>query len=202
MIHAAAILEDLRVPPGNRLEALKGNRKGRRGNAVWRVIPGRCEASDPESRAMRYGWVCRSGFRIAPDRRVGMTIAFFAHGSRRGASHRSRHEDCIADSDFKQHALGACAIRGKKRAWRLRHSRKKTRLAPAPFAQERSCSRAIAPSSPKRPPRKERAAGTPEDFRPPRPSARVRESADDGQSPRKPEHLRRPARDGFPACFA
>lgn len=28
MIHNAARLEDLRVPPGNRLEALKGNRKG------------------------------------------------------------------------------------------------------------------------------------------------------------------------------
>jgi proteic killer suppression protein len=27
-LHAAAKLDDLRVPPGNRLEALKGNRKG------------------------------------------------------------------------------------------------------------------------------------------------------------------------------
>lgn len=28
MIHAAAMLNDLRVPPGNRLEALAGDRKG------------------------------------------------------------------------------------------------------------------------------------------------------------------------------
>jgi proteic killer suppression protein len=28
MIHAAALLTDLRVPPGNRLEALSGHRKG------------------------------------------------------------------------------------------------------------------------------------------------------------------------------
>jgi len=28
MLHRAVILQDLRVPPGNRLEALKGNRKG------------------------------------------------------------------------------------------------------------------------------------------------------------------------------
>jgi toxin HigB-1 len=28
MLHAAAFLEDLQIPPGNRLEALKGNRKG------------------------------------------------------------------------------------------------------------------------------------------------------------------------------
>lgn len=28
MIHAAALLTDLRVPPGNRLEALSGDRKG------------------------------------------------------------------------------------------------------------------------------------------------------------------------------
>ena len=40
MIHAAAKLEDLRVPPGNRLEALKGDRKGQhsiRVNQQWRV---------------------------------------------------------------------------------------------------------------------------------------------------------------------
>jgi proteic killer suppression protein len=29
MVNAAAKLEDLRVPPGNRLEALKGDQKGR-----------------------------------------------------------------------------------------------------------------------------------------------------------------------------
>jgi proteic killer suppression protein len=40
LINAAAKLEDLRVPPGNRLEALKGDRKGRhsiRVNQKWRV---------------------------------------------------------------------------------------------------------------------------------------------------------------------
>ena len=40
MLNAAAQLEDLRVPPGNRLEALKGDRKGRhsiRVNQQWRV---------------------------------------------------------------------------------------------------------------------------------------------------------------------
>jgi len=36
----SAVLEDLRVPPGNQLEALKGNRKGQhsiRVNDQWRV---------------------------------------------------------------------------------------------------------------------------------------------------------------------
>ena len=36
----SSVLEDLRVPPGNRLEALKGNRKGQHGirvNDQWRV---------------------------------------------------------------------------------------------------------------------------------------------------------------------
>ena len=40
MLNAAAKLADLRVPPGNRLEALKGNRKGQhsiRVNQQWRV---------------------------------------------------------------------------------------------------------------------------------------------------------------------
>ena len=40
MLHRAVIVEDLRVPPGNRLEALQGNRKGQhsiRINAQWRV---------------------------------------------------------------------------------------------------------------------------------------------------------------------
>ncbi len=40
MVNAAAKLEDLRVPPGNRLEALKGGRKGQhsiRVNQQWRV---------------------------------------------------------------------------------------------------------------------------------------------------------------------
>lgn len=36
----SSVLEDLRIPPGNRLEALKGNRKGQhsiRINDQWRV---------------------------------------------------------------------------------------------------------------------------------------------------------------------
>ena len=39
-LHWSAILEDLRVPPGNQLEPLKGNRKGQhsiRINDQWRV---------------------------------------------------------------------------------------------------------------------------------------------------------------------
>ncbi len=40
MLDAAARIEDLRVPPGNRLEALSGDRKGQhsiRVNDQWRV---------------------------------------------------------------------------------------------------------------------------------------------------------------------
>ncbi len=40
MMDAAARLEDLRIPPGNRLEALRGNRAGQysiRINQQWRV---------------------------------------------------------------------------------------------------------------------------------------------------------------------
>ena len=40
MLHSAAILNDLRVPPSNHLEALKGKRKGQhsiRINAQWRI---------------------------------------------------------------------------------------------------------------------------------------------------------------------
>jgi proteic killer suppression protein len=40
LIHAAAVLNDLRVPPGNRLEALAGDRKGQhsiRMNDQYRV---------------------------------------------------------------------------------------------------------------------------------------------------------------------
>lgn len=39
-LHRARILQDLRVPPGNRLEALKGNRQGQysiRINERWRI---------------------------------------------------------------------------------------------------------------------------------------------------------------------
>ena len=39
-LHAAKRLEDLRVPPGNRLEALRGNRTGQhsiRINDQWRI---------------------------------------------------------------------------------------------------------------------------------------------------------------------
>ena len=40
MLDAAVSLEDLRIPPGNRLEALSGNRRGQhsiRVNRQWRV---------------------------------------------------------------------------------------------------------------------------------------------------------------------
>ncbi|RJX30289.1 MAG: excinuclease ABC subunit A [Oxalobacter sp.] len=40
MIHAATVLDSLKIPPGNRLEALTGNRKGQhsiRINDQWRV---------------------------------------------------------------------------------------------------------------------------------------------------------------------
>ena len=40
MLHAAAVLLDLRIPPGNRLEALTGDRAGQhsiRINDQWRV---------------------------------------------------------------------------------------------------------------------------------------------------------------------
>jgi toxin HigB-1 len=40
MVDYATVLDDLRVPPGNRLEALKGDRKGQhsiRINDQWRV---------------------------------------------------------------------------------------------------------------------------------------------------------------------
>ncbi len=40
-LHDAAVLDDLKVPPGNRLEALKGNLKGFhsiRINNQWRLI--------------------------------------------------------------------------------------------------------------------------------------------------------------------
>ncbi|MGA6826248.1 type II toxin-antitoxin system RelE/ParE family toxin [Nitrospira sp. NS4] len=40
VLHRAKSLDDLRVPPGNRLEALRGNRKGQhciRINDQWRI---------------------------------------------------------------------------------------------------------------------------------------------------------------------
>lgn len=40
MLHHAVTLDDLRVPPGNRLEALKGDRRGQhsiRINDQWRI---------------------------------------------------------------------------------------------------------------------------------------------------------------------
>ena len=40
-LHDAAELKDLRVPPGNRLEALKGNYRGKhsiRINGQWRIV--------------------------------------------------------------------------------------------------------------------------------------------------------------------
>lgn len=50
-LHAAAKLEDLRVPPGNRLEALKGDRKGQhsiRVNQQWRVCFRWTESGPPD----------------------------------------------------------------------------------------------------------------------------------------------------------
>lgn len=41
MLNAAVNLSDLRIPPGNRLEALKGDRLGRhsiRVNDQWRIV--------------------------------------------------------------------------------------------------------------------------------------------------------------------
>lgn len=41
MLDAAQVLDDLRVPPGNRLEALRGDRAGRhsiRINDQWRLV--------------------------------------------------------------------------------------------------------------------------------------------------------------------
>jgi proteic killer suppression protein len=40
MLHRSSTIEDLRIPPGNRLEALSGNRKGQhsiRINNAWRI---------------------------------------------------------------------------------------------------------------------------------------------------------------------
>jgi proteic killer suppression protein len=40
-LHDAATLKDLRVPPGNRLEPLRGNHRGKhsiRINAQWRIV--------------------------------------------------------------------------------------------------------------------------------------------------------------------
>lgn len=50
MLDAAAVIDDLRVPPGNRLEALKGDRRGQfsiRVNQKWRICF-RWTASGPE----------------------------------------------------------------------------------------------------------------------------------------------------------
>lgn len=50
-VHAAGCLDDLRIPPGNRLEALKGDRKGQhsiRINDQWRICF-RWTAAGPEA---------------------------------------------------------------------------------------------------------------------------------------------------------
>ena len=50
MIHAAATLEDLKSPPGNRLEKLRGSRQGQfsiRINDQWRIC---FEFEDGEAR--------------------------------------------------------------------------------------------------------------------------------------------------------
>ena len=41
LVNAAHVIEDLRAPPGNRLEALKGDLKGKhsiRINSQWRIV--------------------------------------------------------------------------------------------------------------------------------------------------------------------
>lgn len=51
MLDAASDLNDLRVPPGNRLEALKGNRKGQhsiRVNDRWRLCFVWCDGEAQE----------------------------------------------------------------------------------------------------------------------------------------------------------
>jgi len=53
-LHQAQRLDELKVPPGNRLEALKGNRKGQhsiRINDQWRI----CFVDGTEARAARQG---------------------------------------------------------------------------------------------------------------------------------------------------
>jgi proteic killer suppression protein len=57
MLDAAAELVDLRVPPGNRLEALKGDRKGQfsiRVNDQWRVCFRWTEAGASEVEIVDY----------------------------------------------------------------------------------------------------------------------------------------------------
>lgn len=57
MIHYAAKLDDLRAPPGNRLEALKGNLKGFhsiRMNDQWRVVFRWSEAGPQDVRITDY----------------------------------------------------------------------------------------------------------------------------------------------------
>jgi proteic killer suppression protein len=57
MIEMAVVLTDLRVPPGNRLEALKGNRKGQhsiRINDQWRICFTWCNGSADEVEIVDY----------------------------------------------------------------------------------------------------------------------------------------------------
>lgn len=57
MLHAAKSLEDLKVTPGNRLEALKGDRKGRlsiRVNDQWRITFKFVDGNTPEVKVEDY----------------------------------------------------------------------------------------------------------------------------------------------------
>ena len=57
MLDAAEVLDDLRVPPGNKLEALKGDRKGQhsiRVNDQWRVCFRWTPAGPVEDRIVDY----------------------------------------------------------------------------------------------------------------------------------------------------
>ncbi len=57
MLNQSKVLEDLRIPPGNRLEMLKGNRKGQhsiRINDQWRICFVWCEGHADEVEIVDY----------------------------------------------------------------------------------------------------------------------------------------------------
>ena len=56
-VGAAVVLDDLRVPPGNRLEPLKGDRAGQysiRTNDQWRICLGWTDAGPEEVEIVDY----------------------------------------------------------------------------------------------------------------------------------------------------
>ncbi|MEO7067744.1 MAG: type II toxin-antitoxin system RelE/ParE family toxin [Rhodanobacter sp.] len=59
MLNNAAVLEDLRIPPANRLEALKGARKGQysiRINDQWRICFKWIEGDTHDVEIVDYHW--------------------------------------------------------------------------------------------------------------------------------------------------